>query len=59
MIILNNIKRSNNNIKRSRIERIEQQQAINKALDETKNNIKKATDEARRDIPHYTQLVNE
>jgi len=40
-------------------QRIEQQQAINKALDETKNNIKKATDEARRDIPHYTQLVNE
>ena len=37
----------------------EQQQAINKALDETKNNIKKATDEARRDIPHYTQIVNE
>jgi len=40
-------------------QRIEQQQVINKALDETKNNIKKATDEARRDIPHYTQLVNE
>ena len=40
-------------------QRIEQQQAINKALDETKNNVKKATDEARRDIPHYTQLVNE
>ena len=40
-------------------QRIEQQQAINKALDETKNNVKKATDEARRDIPHYSQLVNE
>ena len=37
----------------------EQQQAINKALDETKNNIKKATDEARKDIPQYTQIVNE
>ena len=39
--------------------RIEQQQAINKALDETKNNIRRATDEARKDIPHYTQIVNE
>src|ERR1043166_852937 len=37
----------------------EQQQAINKALDETKNNIRRATDEARKDIPHYTQIVNE
>ena len=37
----------------------EQQQAINKAFDETKNNIKRATDEARKDIPHYTQIVNE
>ena len=40
-------------------QRIEQQQAINKALDETKNNIRRATDEARKDIPHYTQIVNE
>jgi catalase (peroxidase I) len=39
--------------------RIEQQEAINKALDETKNNIKRTTDEARKDIPHYTQIVNE
>jgi catalase (peroxidase I) len=39
--------------------RIEQQQAINKALDETKNNIRRTTDEARKDIPHYTQIVNE
>jgi vacuolar-type H+-ATPase subunit H len=37
----------------------EQQQAINKAFDETKNNIKRATDEARKDIPQYTQIVNE
>src|SRR6187551_1856119 len=37
----------------------EQQQAINKAFDETKNNIKRATDEARKDIPRYTQIVNE
>jgi vacuolar-type H+-ATPase subunit H len=40
-------------------QRIEQQQAINKAFDETKNNIRRATDEARKDIPHYTQIVNE
>ena len=40
-------------------QRIEQQQAINKALDETKNNIRRTTDEARKDIPHYTQIVNE
>jgi hypothetical protein len=40
-------------------QRIEQQQAINKALDETKNNIRRTTDEARKDIPRYTQIVNE
>src|SRR5690242_13042678 len=40
-------------------QRIEQQQVINKALDETKNNIRRSTDEARKDIPHYTQIVNE
>jgi len=37
----------------------EEQQAINKALDETKNNIRRATDESRKDIPHYTQVVND
>src|SRR6476646_917829 len=37
----------------------EQQQSINRSLDETKNNIRRATDEARKDIPHYTQIVNE
>src|ERR1044071_991391 len=37
----------------------EQQQAINKALDETKNNIRRTADEARKDIPRYTQIVNE
>jgi hypothetical protein len=40
-------------------EQQQQQQAINKALDETKNNIRRATDEARKDIPHYTQVVND
>jgi catalase (peroxidase I) len=40
-------------------EQQQQQQAINKALDETKNNIRRTTDEARKDIPRYTQIVNE
>src|ERR671931_716404 len=44
---------------KGRVEQREQQEAINKALDETKNNIKRTTDEARKDIPHYTQIVNE
>jgi hypothetical protein len=44
---------------KGRVEQREQQQAINKALDETKNNIRRTTDEARKDIPHYTQIVNE
>src|ERR671932_662776 len=44
---------------KGRLEQREQQEAINKALDETKNNIKRTTDEARKDIPHYTQIVNE
>src|ERR687895_1206744 len=37
----------------------EQQQAVNKALDETKDNIKKTTNEARKEIPRYTQVVND
>ncbi len=37
----------------------EQQQAVNKALDETRDNIKKTTNEARKEIPRYTQIVNE
>ena len=36
-----------------------QQKDINKALDETKNIIRRTTDEARKDIPRYTQIVNE
>ncbi|MFL6413744.1 MAG: hypothetical protein ACJ71K_21190 [Nitrososphaeraceae archaeon] len=44
---------------KGRVEQREQQEAINKALDETKNNIKRTTDEASKDIPHYTQIVNE
>jgi len=37
----------------------QQQQAVNKAIDDTKDNIRKATDEARKDIPRYTQAINE
>ena len=37
----------------------EQQQSINRSLDETKNNIRRTADEARKDIPRYTQIVNE
>ena len=33
--------------------------AINRALDETKDNIRKTTDEARSQIPRYTQSVND
>ncbi|HSF01150.1 MAG TPA: hypothetical protein VLA48_09690, partial [Nitrososphaeraceae archaeon] len=36
----------------------EQQQAVNKVIDETKDNIKKTTNEARKEIPRYTQIVN-
>ena len=41
------------------VQQKEHQQAINKALDETKDNIRRTTDEARKDIPRYTQIVNE
>jgi predicted component of type VI protein secretion system len=37
----------------------EQHHAINRALDETKENIRKSTEEARTEIPRYTQAVNE
>jgi len=40
-------------------QRNEQQSGINRALDGTKDSIRKSTDEARRDIPRYTQAVNE
>ena len=36
-----------------------QQQAVNKVIDETKDNIKKTTNEARKEIPRYTQIVND
>ena len=37
----------------------EHQQAVSRALDETKDNIRKSTDEARSQIPRYTQAVND
>src|SRR5215213_4454842 len=37
----------------------QQQDAINKTLDNTLHNIKRSTDEARREIPQYTQRVAE
>jgi hypothetical protein len=40
-------------------QREQQQQAVNKALDETRDNIKKTTNEARKEIPRYTQIVND
>jgi hypothetical protein len=36
-----------------------QQQAVNRALQETKDNIRKTSDEARNQIPRYTQAVND
>ncbi|HEY9386933.1 MAG TPA: hypothetical protein VIP70_07820, partial [Nitrososphaeraceae archaeon] len=37
----------------------EQQEAVNKALDETKDDIKTATKEARKEIPQYTQRLGD
>jgi hypothetical protein len=37
----------------------QQQDAINKTLDYTLNNIKRSTDEATREIPKYTQRIAE
>ena len=43
----------------SRDKEEQQHHAINRALDETKDNIRKTTDEARSQIPRYTQAVND
>ena len=37
----------------------QQQDALNKTLDNTLHNIKRTTDEARREIPQYTQRITE
>ena len=51
---------NNNNITEtySQLQR-EQEQAITKALDESKDNIRKTTNEARREIPRYTDVVSD
>ncbi|MBV9177072.1 MAG: hypothetical protein JO297_08535 [Nitrososphaeraceae archaeon] len=36
-----------------------QRATVNRALDETKDNIRRSTDEARKEIPRYTQAVND
>jgi hypothetical protein len=37
----------------------EQQEAVNKALDQTRDDIRKSVNEAKREIPRYTEAVNE
>ena len=37
----------------------QQKQLVNRALDQTIDSVKKTTDEARREIPRFTQAVNE
>lgn len=37
----------------------EQHQSVHTALDETKDNIKRTIEEARKDIPHNTQAIND
>ena len=37
----------------------EQQQSVNRALEQTRDNIRKSADEARNQIPRYTQAVND
>lgn len=51
---------NNNNITEtySQLQR-EQEQAVTRALDESKDNIKKTTNEARREIPRYTDVVSD
>ena len=42
-----------------RTESSEQNQAIDRALNETRDNIKKTVDEARKEIPRNTQAIND
>ena len=55
----NNTMSSSSSSSSPQIQQEEQRYAVNRALDETKDNIRKTTDEARRDIPRYTQAANE
>ena len=36
-----------------------QRATVNRALDETKDNLRRSIDEARREIPRYTQAIND
>ena len=38
---------------------VKNSETINIALDETKSTVKKTTDEALKEIPHFTKAVNE
>ena len=50
----------NNNFNESTTNTLNQQQdAINKTLEYTLNNVKRTTDEATREIPRYTQCIAE
>ena len=40
-------------------QREEQQQSVNRALEQTRDNIRKSADEAKNQIPRYTQAVND
>ena len=52
--------KDNNNFNERTTNTLNQQQdAINKTLDNTLHNIKRSTDEARREIPQYTQRIAE
>ena len=37
----------------------EQNEAVDRALDETRNNIRRTVDEAKREIPRNTQAIND
>ena len=52
--------KDNNNFNERTTNTLNQQQdAINKTLDNTLNNVKRTTDEATREIPRYTQCIAE
>src|SRR5215211_3649790 len=53
-------KDNNNNFNETINNNLNQQQdAINRTLDNTLHNVKRSTDEARREIPQYTQRIAE
>jgi hypothetical protein len=58
-IQLNFDKDNNNFNERTNNALTQQQQAINKTLDNTLNNVKRTTDEATREFPRYTQRIAE